>query len=193
MRKCFSASTVARAMVTLMPPGGADSPAAALQPTVVLLHDALLFEPAAPPALQDSACRLCEAWWHSSLPLRESIAPKTLPFVLASALAHGRGADVKRCHALRQALELFDFDHPSIGFVQRLLLRAAFAPSFLRVVEGRRFVSFIFTLHPALVRELAPIFRNIIAYGRAAELDAVGEVLYRAWRANPRSHHYPGP
>lgn len=79
--------------------------------------------------------------------------------------SHKRAADVRRCHALRASLELFDFDHPSIAFVQRLLLRAAFAPVFLRGAEGRRFVSFLFTLSPGLVRELNPVFRNLTAFG----------------------------
>ena len=61
-----------------------------------------------------------------------------------------------------------------MGFAFRSSMRVhSFAPA--QAVEGRRFVSFLFTLHPALVRELAPILRNIISYGRAAELDAVGE------------------
>ena len=55
--------------------------------------------------------------------------------------------DVKRCHALRPALQLLDFDDASIEGVQGLLLRAAMLPAFLRLAEGRRFVAYLFTLH----------------------------------------------
>lgn len=82
-----------------------------------------------------------------------------------SAHRHKRAADVRRCHALRASLELFDFDHPSIAFMQRLLLRAAFSPAFLRGAEGRRFISFLFTINAGLVRELNPVFRNLISFG----------------------------
>ena len=59
----------------------------------------------------------------------------------------GRAVDVKRCHTLRPALQLLDFDDASIEGVQGLLLRAAMLPAFLRLAEGRRFVAYLFTLH----------------------------------------------
>ena len=77
----------------------------------------------------------------------------------------GKGADVKRCHALRGVLELFDFDDASIDSLKKLLLRAAFAPAFLKPAEGRRFLSHLFTLHAGLTRELYAIVRNQIPTG----------------------------
>ena len=62
------------------------------------------------------------------------------------AFAAGKAADVKRCHGMRKALALLDFDSESIGDVKRLLLRAAFLPAFLRAAEGRRFLAYLFTL-----------------------------------------------
>lgn len=53
---------------------------------------------------------------------------------------------MKRCHGMRQALALLDFDSESIRDVKRLLLRAAFLPAFLRAAEGRRFLAYLFTL-----------------------------------------------
>jgi condensin-2 complex subunit G2 len=75
---------------------------------------------------------------------------------------------VKRCHALRGALELFDFDDASIESLKQLLLRAAFAPAFLRAAEGRRFLSALFALHAGLTRELYAILRNQIPTGARA-------------------------
>lgn len=72
---------------------------------------------------------------------------------------------MKRCHALRGALEKFDFDDPCIASLQKLLLRAAFAPVFLKAAEGRRFVSHLFTLHVGLTRELHAIIRNQLPTG----------------------------
>ena len=86
----------------------------------------------------------------------------TLPFPRRST---GKVGDIKRCHALRGVLELFDFDDASIESLKKLLLRAAFAPAFLKPAEGRRFLSHLFTLHAGLTRELYVIVRNQIPTG----------------------------
>lgn len=75
---------------------------------------------------------------------------------------------------MRSALLLFDFDDPSIADLKRLLLQAAFAPSFLRCAEGRRLVAFLFNLQPALVEELTAIIKNQIPSGRKSGGGIVG-------------------
>ena len=57
-----------------------------------------------------------------------------------------RAADVKRCLAMKDALALLDYGDASIADLRRLLLRAAFAPAFLRAADGRRFLAHLFTL-----------------------------------------------
>ena len=91
--------------------------------------------------------------------------------------------DVKRCHALRGALELFDYDDAdsASGLVQ-LLLRCSFAPCFLRCAEGRRFVSSLFTLHGPLTRQLFDVVKEQLPTARASMLDTYGDILFRAWR-----------
>lgn len=90
---------------------------------------------------------------------------------------------MKRCHALRGALELFDYDDAgSAASLVQLLLRCAFAPCFLRSPEGRRFVSSLFTLHAPLTRQLFEVVKEQLPAGRATLLDAYGDILFRAWR-----------
>ncbi|KAK9830117.1 hypothetical protein WJX72_009857 [[Myrmecia] bisecta] len=119
---------------------------------------------------------------RAGAPGKEGMVAQTLPYLLVRALSTGKAADVKRCHAIRTALPLLDFDDPSIADLKRLLLRATFSPAFLRPSEGRRFLSFLFTLQPQLVRELTAIVRNQIPSGRKSVLDAYREIVYRAWR-----------
>lgn len=69
--------------------------------------------------------------------------------VTASSCLAGKAVDVKRCHVMRLALQLLDFEDPSIADVRALLVRASFHPGFLRAAEGRRFLSFLFTLQVA--------------------------------------------
>ena len=81
---------------------------------------------------------------------------------------------------MRTALQLFDFEDPSISDVKLLLLRAAFAPSFLRCAEGRRMVAYMFTLQPAFVAELTAIIKNQIPAGRKS-----GRFTWCGWPPPP--------
>eukprot|EP00963_Diacronema_lutheri_P005589 scaffold431_cov334-Pavlova_lutheri.AAC.104 len=150
---------------------------------VVKLHDGALLAAAEQPNVQESVSRLCEAWWTAGLNEKEALVPQTIPYLLVKALTSGRAADVKRCYAMREALQLFDYeDATSIASLKRLLLRASFAPVFLRVQEGKRFISSTFHLQPQMVRELVAIIKNQIPCGRKSICEAYGEIIYRAWR-----------
>lgn len=86
-------------------------------------------------------------------------------------------ADVKRCNGIREALTLLDFDDASIGDIKRYLLRAAFSPAFLRVPEGRRFIAFLFTLQPQMVRFLL----SVALFGGWTSLEDMS-VRQRLWQ-----------
>ncbi len=157
------------------------SPPEALQDTAALLHDNALLPAPEYPALQEEVSKLCLEWWQLEGPDRGRLTPALVPYLLVAALQSGTGAAARRCHTIRNALELFDFDDPSISDLKRLLLRAAFAPSFLRCTDGRRFLAYLFTLQPTFVRELTAIVKNQVPAGRRSVLDAYGEIIYRAW------------
>lgn len=143
-----------------------EAPPPGLAAAARTLHDEALLAAADYPALQEEVARLCLEWWQAEAPGRERLTPQTVPYLLLAALQQGTGAAVKRCHAMRTALALFDFDDPSAADLKRLLLQAAFAPAFLKATEGRRFISYLFELQPAFVRELTAIIRNQIPSGR---------------------------
>jgi condensin-2 complex subunit G2 len=86
---------------------------------------------------------------------REDMVTQALPYLLVKSITLARQSDVKRVHNMRAALPLFDFDDDeSIVSLKKLLLRCAFAPVYLRSPEGRRFLSSLFCLQPALTKEL---------------------------------------
>eukprot|EP00887_Chlorella_sp_A99_P007770 scaffold20.g7770.t1 len=161
--------------------GAATPPPPGLAHAAQRLHDDALLAAPEFPALQEEVARLCLEWWQAEAPGRERLSPQAVPYLLVVALQAGTGAAVKRCHALRGALALFDFDDESAADLKRLLLQAFFVPAFLKHAEGRRFLSFLFQLQPAFVRELAAILRNQIPAGRKSVLDAYGDILFRAW------------
>ncbi|CAL8463631.1 g3165 [Coccomyxa elongata] len=148
----------------------------------VLLHDNALLAAAEWLDLQDAVASLCMAWWQAGAAGKEAIIAQTLPYLLVRALSTNRSADVKRCYTMRHALSLLDFEDATIDDLKRLLLRAAFSPTFLRCKEGRRYLAHLFTLEPQMVRELGAIIRNQVPSGRKSVLEAYGEILYRAWR-----------
>ena len=157
----------------------------AFRPAAVLLHDRVLLSVPGrfPHGVVDAVSAACEHWWLSEKPGRELLVPKTISHLVVQALSSGKGSEVKRLHAASRALELFEWrDDESVASLKRLLLRCAFAPQFLRVPDGRRFLSFLFTLDPAFTRDLMAIVRNQIPAGRRSVLDAYGDVLFRAWR-----------
>lgn len=63
----------------------------------MFLHNELLFASGVPEALQDTICRLCEAWWHLDLPCKAEVAPKMMPFVLVTALTCAYGPRQGTC------------------------------------------------------------------------------------------------
>ena len=135
-------------------------------------------------AFAEAAARIGEQWWALRLPGRERLVAH-VPYLLMRALLVARPADVKRLLGTREALECMGWGDDAAGGtgdVKRLLLRCAFAPAFLRAEPGRRFLGWIFCLHPALTEELAAIVRNQVPAGRPSVLRAYGEVLFRAWR-----------
>jgi len=92
---------------------------------------------------------------------------------------NGRAADVKRCHALRDVLPLFDVDSPDSEDLLELLTRAAMSPVFLRCPEGRRLLATFFSLSADIIPQLTAVIRNQVLGGRASLLDAYG-----AWAAS---------
>ena len=87
---------------------------------------------------------------------------------------NGRAADVKRCHAIRDALPLFDLDSDESGDLVELLTRSAMCPSFLRCAEGRRLLATVFNLSDDMIRDLTAVIKNQVVAGRPSLLDAYG-------------------
>eukprot|EP00798_Chlamydomonas_sp_ICE-L_P016056 gene16056-22193_t len=146
-------------------------PPEALLNASTLLHDHCILALGDCPEVQDAVSKLCCSWWELQIQGREALVPQTLPYILVRANASGRPSDVranasgrpsdvKSCYTMRDAFGLLDFDDPTIADVKKLMLRAAFNPAFIQRSEGRRFLAFLFGLHPQLVRDLTTIVRN---------------------------------
>jgi hypothetical protein len=119
--------------------------------TVQVLHDILIpLDESIPGALavKMSIARICENWWVSKVDGAENLVTQLIPYLLIVSLGPAaHDADVKRLYNIRSALQLLDFDDISIDSIRSLILRCFIHPAFLRLAEGRRFLSFLFRLH----------------------------------------------
>jgi condensin-2 complex subunit G2 len=76
------------------------------------------------------------------------VVTQLLPFLLLASLSVAAiDADVKRVFQMRGAFLLLDFDDPSIESIKGLVLRCLIHPAYLRSTEGKRFLSFLFTIN----------------------------------------------
>lgn len=179
----LACSIVARLLVDVMDDRGNVD----LVDAACLLHDHGLLAASDCPSLQEEVMKLCLDCWEMQVDGKERLAPQAIPYLMISALESGTTASAKRCYAMKNALKLFDFSDEDTGDLKKLLLRVAFAPSFLRCGDGRKFIAFLFTIQPELNRNLAAIVKNQIPSGRKSVLDAYGDIVFRAWMTSEGS------
>ena len=111
---------------------------------------------------------------HPTAPLlrpgAELVMPQVVSFLLVRSLSpEARDLDIKRLYAVRGALLLLDFDDPSIDSLKGLLLRCASHPAHLKSTEGRRFLVFLFGLHPTFIEELHETIKAQIPMAKVRE------------------------
>jgi len=158
--------------------------------TLTCFHDLLIplsDEIPGASAFKSTVARCCESWWVKDEPGAPNVVVQLVPYNLMSALGPSiLDADVKRCWNIRGALLLLDFEDPSIDSIRGLLLRCVIHPGFLKVVEGRRFLSFIFSLNNTqLAQMMINVMKPQICTGGThvkGVANAYGEVIYRAWK-----------
>jgi hypothetical protein len=134
--------------------------------------------------LKQSIARLCERAWHQDEAGCELLMTQLIPFLLLNVLdsCNTRDSDVKRLYAIRDAFSLLDYEDESIQTIQGLLLRCFTDPSFLKIPEGRRFLSFTFALHADLHNLIVGVMKPQLATGNNSVAQSYGDILYRAWR-----------
>lgn len=152
--------------------------------TVRFLHDVLLhLHGGLASVLQENIAQLMEAWWAAGRPGRLEVAPQTMAYLTVKSLEEGASPRlVRRLWNMREALLELDFDDESISSMTELLLRCFLNPLYLRSRgEGRRFLAFLFGLHPGFIDEIHATIKNQLPCAKSM-VDAYGEVYFRAWR-----------
>lgn len=156
--------------------------ASALLPGVSELHDNLIMFETDSTLLSEIA-NLCEEWWKGDLPGKETLISQSLPFLLSRSLTLKKKVDVRRVYSLRETFLLFDFGDESIEDLKHLLIRCMISPLYLKTEEGRKFLSFMFSLSRQLVKEALAMIKSQIPYGKKSILEAYGDIIFRAWKS----------
>ena len=133
--------------------------------------------------LKVAIARMCEFCWSNEEASAESTITQLIPFLLLSSLGpNSTDADVKRVFNIRKAILLLDFEDESIESIKSLLLRCYLHSAFLRVKEGRRFLSFFLTVDQGLHAFIVEALKPQLIVGSRTVANSYGEVLLRAWR-----------
>lgn len=126
-----------------------DSPA--VFHTAQILHDILIpLDDTLPsaPSLKVTIARICEKCWVNETDGAENFVTQLIPYLLIASLSPlAHDADVKRLYNIRMSFLLLDFDDESIESIRCLIIRCFIHPAFLRSADGRRFLSFLFSVH----------------------------------------------
>ncbi|XP_073235471.1 condensin-2 complex subunit G2-like [Porites lutea] len=154
----------------------------ALLETAVILHGLLMVLPEGAESLQNNIAQLCESWFLNELEGKEELVTHALPYLIIRSLNRGIVSDVKRVWSLRQALLLMDFEDNSSESMKQLLHQCMIHPMYLKLEEGRRFLSYLFGLNPELSKEFHKTIKNQIPSCAMNVLSLYGEVYFRAWR-----------
>lgn len=184
---------LAQATLQVRPPAGKNSSSSSsssalpegLLQVMIALHD-VLFQlwGLEGEALQGGIARVCEQWWKEERGGAEFLVAQTVPYLVAKSLEEdAKEVSVKRVYAMRGALLLLDYEEEATGPFRQLLLQCFLKPTYLRSADGRRLLTYLFGLHPALVADIHETVRSQLPYAKKKLVQAYGDVYFRAWKA----------
>lgn len=148
------------------------------------LHDSIFDLNHSVPA-QNSIVAMCETLWHANVANRNFLVLQALPLLVESAAALAEDTfarDVKRLFAIRDALQVIDFDDESSHDLRRLLLSLSSSPMCLKQTEGVKLLAYMLECDSVLRRDLHLAIRAQIPQQRKSLIELYGEIYLLAWK-----------
>lgn len=162
------------------------------------LHDVIMVLPDT--RHRNHIAKLCEWFWSTAHPRRESIVPQTLLFLLLRSFGvegsiegsisdqvatakRTSQVDITRIYAMRDALHTLELSEtaPDAETVRNLLLRCTTSPAYLRIDTGCKFLAHLLTVED--IRDAVfQSFLNQIASARKTRASYYGDVFLYAWK-----------
>lgn len=111
----------------------------------------------------------------------------------SNATGGGKKSDILRLYAMRSGLTAFDYDDESSDTIKQLLIRCMMHPLFIRTIEGRKFLSFIFVSIGTtgsngmgssfeMIRMFHDCIKSQLLECKQSFLELYGDIYIRAWK-----------
>ncbi|XP_013379950.1 condensin-2 complex subunit G2-like [Lingula anatina] len=160
----------------------ADAPQSLFE-TAVILHGVLLSLPESADKLKNAIAKFCEIWWNEDLEGKEDLTPQTIMYLLQRTLqSKPLVADIKRVWNLHLCLQHMDLQNESSETLKTLLQQCMMQSAYLKLKEGRLFLSFLFSLNCNFIECLHRTVKNQLPYCSKSVLQWYGDIYFRAWR-----------
>lgn len=133
--------------------------------------------------LQDQIAKSCESWFIADLPGKTSIVPQAVSFLMMRSIGPAaKVADIKRAYLMRTGLELFDYSDESSSSLKELILFAFITPSYIKSVDGRKFLAYLACFSEVLIPEIHATIKNQLATASKGLVTSYADVYFRAWK-----------
>ena len=134
--------------------------------------------------IQRTIISLCEAYWNGHFVQREEFITRLIPLLVLKTLnGNATRADIKRLWNVREALTLLNFDDvEGMAHLRSFLLRTASSPLYVKHVEGRKMMAYLFQLDELLCLDLHKAIKVQIPMSTKKVLGFYADVYWRAWK-----------
>ena len=135
---------------------------------------------------QKEVVAMCELYWKGRFTDSEVLVTQLIPLLVVKSLnGDATKADIKRLWHMRQSLHLLDFqEQDTISELRDLLLRTVSSPLYLKNIEGRKMIAYLFRLHTSILKDLHRCIKAQIPFSNISTLEAYGEIYYQSWNEN---------
>ncbi|XP_077124682.1 condensin-2 complex subunit G2 [Ranitomeya variabilis] len=160
-----------------------DTTYGALLECAAILNELLNALPTSESRVRVAIQRLCETWWEKGLEGKEEFGKTAIVLLLAKSLdAKCMVADIARLWQLHSSLLSFNYTSAESSDVKDLLLQCFMAVNHIKREEGRRFLSFLFSLDVNFIKLIHGTIKNQLHCFPKSVMNHIAEIYFRAWK-----------
>ncbi|KAM4027947.1 condensin-2 complex subunit G2 isoform 2-T2 [Anomaloglossus baeobatrachus] len=159
-----------------------DTTYTALLECTAILNELLNALPISESRVRVAIQHLCETWWKKGLEGKEEFGKTAILLLLAKSLDAKRlVADITRLWQLHSSLLSFDYTSAESSDVKNLLLQCFRSINHIRREEGRRFLSFLFSLDVNFIKIIHATIKDQLPCFPKSVMNHIAEIYFRAW------------
>lgn len=152
-----------------------------LHQIILYLHDSLLAIPDLD--IQDNISQACEKWWSRDLADKGLLVANSITYLITRAVSDIATVSViKRLYAMKDAMQILEFDDPSSEALKAVLLQCYVTPIFLKADQGRKFLSSLFYLSLSYTAQIHESIKMLLLHCPSQHLTWYGNIYFDAWK-----------